>query len=85
LTQIKGIGPKSAEKIIASVKDYYMQFSEQAEAETAQAAGAEENTAETSLSSVEESKPSAGSSTSGEKTQDSDPQMQTESQNDIKD
>jgi N utilization substance protein A len=85
LTQIKGIGPKSAEKIIASVKDYYMQFSEQAEAETAQAAGAEESAAETSPSSVEESKPPAGSSTSGEKTQDSDPQMQTESQNDIKD
>jgi len=28
LTDIKGVGPKSAEKIIASVKDYYMQFSE---------------------------------------------------------
>jgi N utilization substance protein A len=25
LTDIKGVGPKSAEKIIASVKDYYMQ------------------------------------------------------------
>src|SRR5438552_2656864 len=28
LTNIKGIGPKSAEKIIASVKDYYLKFSE---------------------------------------------------------
>jgi N utilization substance protein A len=28
LTDIKGVGPKSAEKIIASVKDYYMQFSD---------------------------------------------------------
>ena len=32
LTNIKGVGPKSAEKIIASVKDYYLQASESAEA-----------------------------------------------------
>lgn len=35
LTDIKGVGPKSAEKIIASVKDYYMQFSEATGEETA--------------------------------------------------
>jgi len=28
LTNIKGVGPKSAEKIIASVKDYYLKLSE---------------------------------------------------------
>jgi len=33
LTNIKGVGPKSAEKIIASVKDYYMQFAETPNAE----------------------------------------------------
>jgi transcription termination/antitermination protein NusA len=33
LTNIKGVGPKSAEKIIASVKDYYMQFAEASSAE----------------------------------------------------
>src|SRR5262249_12826962 len=33
LTNIKGVGPKSAEKIIASVKDYYMQFAETSSAE----------------------------------------------------
>ena len=32
LTDIKGVGPMSAEKIIASVKDYYIQYSEAAEA-----------------------------------------------------
>jgi transcription termination/antitermination protein NusA len=31
LTNIKGVGPKSAEKIIASVKDFYLQASESAE------------------------------------------------------
>ena len=34
LTNIKGVGPKIAEKIIASVKDYYMQFSETSSAES---------------------------------------------------
>ncbi len=34
LTNIKGVGPKSAEKIIASVKDYYMQSTEGAAIET---------------------------------------------------
>jgi N utilization substance protein A len=34
LTNIKGVGPKSAEKIIASVKDYYMQFAETPTVET---------------------------------------------------
>ena len=35
LTNIKGVGPKSAEKIIASVKDYYLQTSETGEVEAA--------------------------------------------------
>lgn len=35
LTNIKGVGPKIAEKIIASVKDYYLQASEAASTETA--------------------------------------------------
>jgi len=34
LTNIKGVGPKIAEKIIASVKDYYMQAAEAANAES---------------------------------------------------
>ncbi|MEW5978552.1 MAG: transcription termination factor NusA [Acidobacteriota bacterium] len=34
LTDIKGVGPKIAEKIIASVKDYYMQFTEAAAEQT---------------------------------------------------
>ncbi len=37
LTNIKGVGPKSAEKIIASVKDFYLQASESAEAGAASA------------------------------------------------
>jgi N utilization substance protein A len=37
LTNIKGVGPKSAEKIIASVKDFYLQASESAEASAASA------------------------------------------------
>ena len=35
LTDIKGVGPKSAEKIISSVKDYYIQYTEAAEARRA--------------------------------------------------
>ncbi|MDE2963175.1 MAG: helix-hairpin-helix domain-containing protein, partial [Acidobacteriota bacterium] len=35
LTDIKGVGPKSAEKIIASVKDYYIQYTEAVEARRA--------------------------------------------------
>lgn len=35
LTGIKGVGPKSAEKIIASVKDYYIQYTEAVEARRA--------------------------------------------------
>jgi len=35
LTNIKGVGPKSAEKIIASVKDYYIQYTEAAESRRA--------------------------------------------------
>jgi transcription termination factor NusA len=35
LTNIKGVGPKIAEKIIASVKDYYLQASESASTEAA--------------------------------------------------
>jgi N utilization substance protein A len=84
LTQIKGIGPKSAEKIIASVKDYYMQFSEPAEAEPAESPVAAVSAEETSPNLSQHTEPPAGSSTAGEETQDSNPQMQTESQNDIK-
>jgi len=38
LTNIKGVGPKIAEKIIASVKDYYMQAAESSSAENEAAA-----------------------------------------------
>jgi N utilization substance protein A len=38
LTNIKGVGPKIAEKIIASVKDYYMQAAETSSAENETAA-----------------------------------------------
>ena len=44
LTGIKGVGPKSAEKIIASVKDYYIRYTEAAEAR--RAAEAEERAEE---------------------------------------
>lgn len=52
LTTIKGVGPKIAEKIIAAVKDYYMQTAE-ASAETAPAGGEGEAT---------EAEPEAGQS-----------------------
>ena len=35
LTKIEGVGPKSAEKIIASVKEYYIQYAQAAEAKRA--------------------------------------------------
>ncbi|MFN8007037.1 MAG: transcription termination factor NusA [Terriglobia bacterium] len=64
LTNIKGVGPKSAEKIIASVKDYYLQASESAESggastETASAesAAAVTETAEEPSESLETKEP----------------------------
>jgi N utilization substance protein A len=50
LTAIKGVGPKSAEKIIAAVKDFYMQPGETAP----EGAGVEEETGKAEASPAEE-------------------------------
>jgi len=82
LTQIKGIGPKIAEKIIASVKDYYMQFSEITES-TAAEGSTPEVAKETGSNATQKSEASADENVTVSGDHDSDPQMQTESQNDI--
>ena len=73
LTKIEGLGPKSAEKIIASVKEYYIQYAQAAEAKRVAEAEQEnkqdgsvkdEVTQEETVSLAEEdsgSKPSDGS------------------------
>ncbi len=87
LTQIKGIGPKIAEKIIASVKDYYMQFSEEPEVESAAVPsetppGEKDQTAP--VGEAGSSDTSSALSAEPEKGHEEDQSMQLEPQNDIK-
>ena len=69
LTNIKGVGPKSAERIIASVKDFYLQASESAEAGAASA----EVVASTEESAPAEALPDEGVSDSLAPSEEIDP------------